>query len=575
MAQVASLDTAIDALVHDGDIVAIEGSTDLVPFAAAHAVIRAGRRRLTLVRAVPGIVGDQLIGAGCVERLVFAWNGGSGGRLPHRFRDAVENGWPGPLALEEHSHAGMANAYAAGATGLPFAVTRGLPGADLRRHNDRLGLVRCPFTGAELAAVAPIRPDVTIIHAQQADRRGNVLIWGRLGLQKEAALAARRTLVTVEEIVDELEIWPNACVLPSHAVAAVCHMPCGALPSRTPGYHEAGGGFAGAWDEIAGDRAGFRAWLGRHVLGAGNAADAMSDPAAAGAASLVPTGAAATRGASATEGMTVAAARMLENGTTCLVGPGLSSQVAALARLAHAPGLVAIPAWEPAGDGPVAALDDHVGAAESQRYWLQGGRIDVGLLEAGQIDRFGNLNSSMIGGSRTRPARRLPGAGSGPEVLALAGRALILMRHDRRGFVRELDFVTAGGKPDGRRAMTVVTDLGVLVPDVETGELTLTALQPGITIEQVQAATGWPLRVAADVARIGAPTPHERLGLRRLQDRTGGPCGGAGREQGERRQAEAGSPRRCVPLSGSCRPEAPAPGTSSRVRKNVRRGEHF
>ena len=196
MAEIVSLKTAIADLVHDGDVVALEGFTHLIPHAAGHELIRQGRRDLSLIRMTPDIVYDQLIGAGCARRLTFSWGGNPGVGSLHRLRDAVEDGWPSTLELEEHSHAGMAAAYAAGASNLPFGVLRGYVDTDLV---DRTSVRRitCPFTGEDLAAVAAHRPDVGVIHAQQADRAGNVQLWGILGVQKEAILASARSLVTV------------------------------------------------------------------------------------------------------------------------------------------------------------------------------------------------------------------------------------------------------------------------------------------------------------------------------------------------------------------------------------------
>ena len=220
----------------------------------------------------PDIVYDQLIGMGCARKLVFSWGGNPGVGSLHRFRDAVENGWPVPLELEEHSHAGMAAAYAAGAANLPFGLLRGYRGGDLAART-RVATVTCPFTGEELAAVAAHRPDVGIVHAQQADRRGNVQLWGITGVQKETVLASSRSIVTVEEIVDELEPRPGAVVLPGWVVDAVSPAPHGAHPSYAHGYYERDNDFYVAWDAISRDRDRFRAWMERHVLGTADTAE--------------------------------------------------------------------------------------------------------------------------------------------------------------------------------------------------------------------------------------------------------------------------------------------------------------
>lgn len=262
-----SLGAAIADNVHDGDSVAMEGFTHLIPFAAGHEVIRQQRRRLTLIRMTPDLIYDQLIGMGCAGKLVFSWGGNPGVGSLHRLRDAVENAWPGPLAIEEHSHAALANAYEAGAAGLPCAIFRGYAGAELKRVNPNIRSVQCPFTGEVLAAVPAIRPDVAIIHAQKADREGNVLIEGIIGVQKEAVLAAKRAVVTVEEVVDDFgPRSPNAVILPSWTLSAIAHVPGGSHPSYTHGYTKRDNGFYIAWDKIARERETFLAWMRENVL---------------------------------------------------------------------------------------------------------------------------------------------------------------------------------------------------------------------------------------------------------------------------------------------------------------------
>lgn len=266
MAEIVTLAEAVAGLIRDGDAVAMEGFTHLIPFAAGHEVIRQGRRDLTLIRMTPDLIYDQLIGVGAARRLVFAWGGNPGVGSLHRLRDAVEQGWPQPLALEEHTHAAMASAYEAGAAGLPFAVLRGHLGTDLPKHNPLIRRIACPFTGEALAAVPAIRPDVAVIHAQRADRRGNVLIWGIVGVQKEAVLAARRAIVTVEEVVEDLGAPMNAVVLPHWTVDAICHVPGGARPSYAQGFYKRDNAFYKAWDAVSREREGFLGWIRRHVL---------------------------------------------------------------------------------------------------------------------------------------------------------------------------------------------------------------------------------------------------------------------------------------------------------------------
>jgi glutaconate CoA-transferase, subunit A len=265
MAAVVPLSEAVSELVCDGNTVALEGFTHLIPHAAGHELLRQGKRELELIRMTPDVVYDQLIGMGAARRLVFSWGGNPGVGSLRRLRDAVENGWPQPLEIEEHSHAGMATAYAAGAANLPFGTLRGYRGGDLTART-RVETVVCPFTGEELAAVRAIRPDVGIVHAQRADRAGNVQLWGITGVQKETVLGSSRSIVTVEEVVDELEPRPGAVVLPCWTIDAVCLAPGGAHPSYAHGYYDRDNEFYVAWDAISRDRDAFAAWMQRHVL---------------------------------------------------------------------------------------------------------------------------------------------------------------------------------------------------------------------------------------------------------------------------------------------------------------------
>jgi glutaconate CoA-transferase subunit A len=261
-----SLHEAIAAHVDDGASVALEGFTHLIPFAAAHELIRQRRRELHLIRMTPDLVYDQLIGMGCARKLTFSWGGNPGVGSLHRLRDAVEHGWPRLLEMDEHSHAGMAAAFCAGAARLPFGTLRGYIDNDLDQVNPRIRRVVCPFTGERLAAVAALNPDVTILHAQRADRAGNVALHGIVGAQREAAMAAAKLIVTVEEIVDAIPPAMNAMVLPHWIVTAVAHCPGGAYPSYAHGFYARDNAFYQRWDAIARDRSTFEAWMQRHVL---------------------------------------------------------------------------------------------------------------------------------------------------------------------------------------------------------------------------------------------------------------------------------------------------------------------
>jgi glutaconate CoA-transferase subunit A len=276
MAAVLKLAEAVEQNVRDGDTVGMEGFTHLIPYAAGHEVIRQKRKRLTLVRMTPDLIYDQLIGVGAAEKLVFSWGGNPGVGSLHRLREAVEQGWPVPLAIEEHSHAAMANAYDAGAAGLPFAVLRGYRGAELPRVNPNIKEIKCPFTGEMLSVVPAIKLDVAMVHAQKADRIGNVLFEGIVGVQKEAVLCAKRSIITVEEIVDDFgPRSPNAVILPSWTIGAIVKVPGGAHPSYAHGYYKRDNAFYKSWDAIARDRDSFRAWIDEHVMRRGPEAFAV------------------------------------------------------------------------------------------------------------------------------------------------------------------------------------------------------------------------------------------------------------------------------------------------------------
>jgi glutaconate CoA-transferase subunit A len=267
MAEVIGLRDAVAELVSDGDSVALEGFTHLIPFAAGHEILRQGRRELELIRMTPDVLYDQMVGLGAARKLVFSYAGNPGVGSLHRLRDAIENGWPRPLEFEEHSHAGMANRWAAGAAHLPCMVMRGYTGTDLAAHT-RVEPITCPFTGEQLVAVPALNPDVAIVHAQEADRKGNVQLWGIPGVQKEAVLSARRSLVTVERIVAELTPRPGGVIIPGWVIDAVAEAPGGSQPSYSLGITERDNDFYVKWDQISRDREAFVEWMTSHVLDA-------------------------------------------------------------------------------------------------------------------------------------------------------------------------------------------------------------------------------------------------------------------------------------------------------------------
>ena len=270
MGEFLSLRDAVARNLHRGDTVAFEGFTHLIPHAAAHEAIRQGIGDLTLIRMTPDIVYDQMIGMGLARRVVFSYAGNPGVGLLRRMRDAIENAYPRSIETVEHSHSAMAQAYEAGASGLPCAIFRGYKGAELPKVNPDIKSVICPFTGEELAAIPAHRPDVTFIHAQRATQKGDVLIEGIIGVQKEAALAAKRVVVTVEEVVPSFAgLHPNLCILPHWTIDAIAVVPGGAHPSYAHGYYARDNAAYLEWDKISSDRGTFAAWMEENVLSAG------------------------------------------------------------------------------------------------------------------------------------------------------------------------------------------------------------------------------------------------------------------------------------------------------------------
>ena len=407
----------------------------------------------------------------------------------------------------------MANAYEAGAAGLPLAVFRGYLGAGLPAVNPNIRSVTCPFTGEKLAAVPALRPDVSFIHAQKADRQGNVLVEGIVGVQKEAVLAARRAVVTVEEVVENFDdVHPNACILPHWTITAICVVPGGAHPSYAHGYYERDNAAYLEWDRIAADRDVFTAWMQENVLD--------STPAGLCRARRRIEGAGMSdRGFTPDEMMTIAASRALRNDDVCFVGIGAPSAACNVARLTHAPDITLIyesgtigtaPDVLPLsiGDGELCdtALTT-VAVPEMFRYWLQGGRITIGFLGAAQLDRFGNINTTVIGDYH-HPKTRLPGGGGAPEIASSSGEVYITMKQSLRGMVEKIDFFTSFGHGEGgdhRRRLGIttkgptllITDLAIWKPDPETKEFTVVSLHPGVTREDVRQD----LRLAGEVRR--------------------------------------------------------------------------
>ena len=556
MGKVASMRDAVAALVHDGDVVAIEGFTHLICFAAGHEIIRQRKRDLTLARLTPDLIYDQMVAAGTARKLVFSWLGNPGVGGLHAIRRRVEApagaapagdaGAAGdaalaPLELEEYSHFGMVGRYTAGASNLPFFPLRSYFETDLPKANPLIRPIRSPYGDETVYAVPPLKPDVTVVHAQRADAEGNTQMWGLLGCQKEAAFAAERVIVVVEELVDESVVRadPNRTVIPGLIVDAVVVEPWGAHPSYVQGAYDRDNRFYRDWDTISRDAASTEAWLDEWVYGLADRAEYVEKLGAERVASLRPSGRGAVRlgrlrgvpmseprstagapgspsalGSTApaftkSEMMIVAAARELAGQRVCFVGVGLPNIAVNLARLTVAPDLELVyesgafgakPARLPLSIGDptiVTGATAIVSMFELFSYYLQGGLVDVGFLGAAQIDRFGNINSTVIG-DYDHPKTRLPGSGGACEIAINARQVFVIMRQSKRSFVDRIDFRTSPGNLGGaenaarirreegwlgRGPSVVVTDLGIYHFD-DSGEMRLDSIHPGATLDR-------------------------------------------------------------------------------------------
>lgn len=272
MTKICSLSEAVSQFVHDGDTVYAAGFTHLIPFAAGHEIIRQGRKNLTLARATPDLIYDQMVAAGCASKIIFSYAGNPGVGSLRIIREELESG---RLAWEEYSHYGMISRLQAGASGLPFFPMNQTAAGDLERSNPQYRRVVDPYSGREVVTVPALNPDVAIVHVQRADKAGNAHIWGIIGEQKEAAFAADHVIITAEEIVDEeiIRSDPNRTIIPEFIVDAVCHVPYCAHPSYTQGYYDRDNAFYLDWDKITETRESTQAWLDEWVFGVKNRAE--------------------------------------------------------------------------------------------------------------------------------------------------------------------------------------------------------------------------------------------------------------------------------------------------------------
>jgi len=516
--KLCSMREALADGVRDGDTLFIDGFTHLICFAAGHEIIRQGRRRLTAVRLTPDLVYDQLLEAGCVDKLVFSWAGNPGVGSLHGLRRKSEAAAATKVVLEEYSHFGLLARLMAGAAGLPFWPLDNFGGSDIAAKNPAIRSVDCPYTGKKIATVPALRPDVTVVHCQRADAEGNAQVWGLYGSQKEAAFAAKKVIVVAEQIVPTATIRrdPNRTMVPGMIVSHVVHEPWGCHPSFVQGFYDRDNDFYVAWEDVSRQAETYADWLAEFVHGVPDRAGYMKKlggPLIGPLAAQTP--ACAGRGLGERDGG--------------IVGSGLPNLACNLAREVHAPDLFmiyesgavgAVPERLPVSIGDPALVTDSlqvVSQADIFQCFLQRGLIEVGFLGGAQIDKWGNINTTVIG-DYANPKVRLPGSGGACEIAVHSKRLLVIMRMSKRAFVEKCDFVTSPGHRtrDGKTRADlglpgggptkIISDLGVLEFDpAQGGEAVLTETYPGVTVDQVRAACGWDLKVAATVKPAAVP----------------------------------------------------------------------
>lgn len=576
MAEVVETTTAVSRAIDDGDCVYLAGFSHLVPTAVGHEMIRQGAADLDLVRLAPDLIYDQLIAAGCVATATFSWAGNPGIGNLGGFRRAVEEGIPREIAIEEYTHFGLLSRLVAAARGYPFLPLRTFVGSDLLAHREDVRQIENPLGdgggadndgggGGEIGSipiVPPLAPDVAVVHAQRADTEGNARVWGIVGDVREAVFAADCVLLSVEEIVDEdaLSGDDRGTFLPGSEIDYLVEVPFGSHPSYAHGYYGRDADAYAEWNTRSREHSAVDEWLDEWVYGvadrreycaklgderlaalrSGVGGDPSSDRALS-AVSTDPVGSASGTDAghstvpasgegsiepTGTELMVASAARELADEDTVLVGVGLPILACLLAKRTHAPGMAmlyesgAIGAnprtlpYSTAGPGVATSARDIVPMYDVFTNYLQAGRLDVGFLGGAQVDRWGNVNSTVIG-EYTAPKVRLPGSGGACEIASNTDRTIIVTPHQRRRFPEAVDFVTSPGYVGGREGRderglrggpdVVVTDKALMRFDAG-GELYVDALHRGVTRNEVQEATAWDLAFAPDVGETPRPS---------------------------------------------------------------------
>lgn len=559
MTDITDATTAVSRAIEDGQCVYLAGFSHLVPTALGHEMIRQEISDLDLARLAPDPIYDQLVAAGSVSTATFSWAGNPGVGNLGAVRRAVEEGVPHPIEIEEYTHFGLLSRLAAGARGYPFLPVRTFVGSDLLAHREDVRQVEIPYEeGGSIPVVPPLTPDVALLHAQQADREGNARAWGIVGDVPEALFAAETVIVSVEEILEESidGTGTEGVVLPAGEIDYVVEEPFGSHPAYTQGYYGRDTDAYLAWDEYSREREATEAWLDewvygvddrraycerlgddrldalRSAVGGVGGVESFGDDRTDRVGSALPTAPSEAGEAgeasdfTRTELMVASAARELADEDTVLVGVGLPILACLLASRTHAPEMRML--YE---SGAIEANPESVPystaspkIATSARtivpmydvltQYLQAGRIDVGFLGGAQVDRWGNVNSTVIG-AYDAPKVRLPGSGGACGIASNADRTIIITPHERRRLPDAVDFVTSPGYVDGRAGRAerglaggpsvVLTDKAVLRFD-DRGEAYAETLHPGVTREEVQETTGWELRFADELEETPLPS---------------------------------------------------------------------
>ena len=551
------LKTAINKLVKDGDYIGIGGfGMDRIPAAALHEIVRQKKKHLTMAGHTATHDGQILCAGNCVDKIDAAYVVGVEllGLSPN-YRNAFQEG---KVQVTEWTNATLAWRYKAAAMGLSFLPVRTMLGTETIKHSRAIEF-KCPFTGETYALVPACSPDVSIIHVQRSDKFGNCQIDGITVSDSDLAKASKNVIITTEEIIstDDIRSEPERTIIPHYCVDAVVHVPYGSYPGNMPGKHYIDIEHLNEWLQAEKDPNSFEKFLDKYIYSVKDWQEYLErcggkkrlqelksielvEHKASGHQDIKTSGP-----PNMTEFMICTAKRFLEDSKTVVVGTGLPMLAAMLAQKTHAPNLLLM--FEAGGIAPLLpALPMSVGDSRTHFKSLVStsmtdimetcarGMVDYAFLGGAQIDRYGNLNSTLIGIDYDKPKVRLPGSGGANDLASLCWNTIIIMKMDKHKFVEKLDFLTTpgylngagarekAGLPPGTGPLKIITDCCVLGFDKDTKEMQIESLHPGITLEEVQSRSSFKLKVAIDkLPTTPEPTQKELEILRREVDPKG------------------------------------------------------